>query len=195
MLPKEGLRPQLIPEHKIECLSPSQVELFFDYMKEDEIIDPVKLDLCEYQAIEPLVHPFSLLREENDPIIEVSPYEALVIQDTSKTGALESLPNPEPQQEILTEVQIPKNPKTDCVLTNSGEEVNVQDMDNWSVFTDRLRYTTSATPAPGFDIQGQGCLDFSPKRVNRLDQAKNVSMAPLDFKHMQASEYMCCILI
>ena len=77
----------------------------YDYMKEDEIIDPVKLDLCEYQAIEPLVHPFSLLRKENDPIIEVSPYEALVIQGASKTGALESLPNPEPQQEILTEVQ------------------------------------------------------------------------------------------
>ena len=148
MLPKEGLRPQLIPEHEIECLSSSQVELLYDYMKEDEIIDPVKLDLCEYQAIEPLVHPLSLLREENDPIIEVSPYEALVIQDASKTGALESLPDPEPQQEI------PKNPKTDCVLTNSGEEVNVQDMDNWSVFTDRLRYTMPATPAPGFDIQG-----------------------------------------
>ena len=63
-------------------------------------------------------------------------------------------------------------------------------MDNWSVFTDRLRYTTPATPAPGFDIQGQGCLDFSPKRVNHLDQAKNVSMALLDFKHMQDSEYM-----
>ena len=168
----------------------SQVELLYDYMKEDEIIDPVKLDLCEYQAIEPLVHPFSLLREENDSIIEVSPYEVLVIQDASKTGALESLPDPEHQQEILTEVQIPKNPKTDCVLTNSGEEVNVQDMDNWSVFTDRLRYTTQATPAPGFDIQGQGCLDFSPERVNRLDQAKNVSMALLDFKHMQDSEYM-----
>ena len=190
MLPKEGLRPQLIPEHEIECLSPSQVELLYDCMKEDEIIDPVKLDLCDYQAIEPLVHPFSLLREENDPIIEVSPYEALVIQDASRIGAIGSLPDPEPQQEVLTEFQTPKNSKTDCVLTNPGEEVNVQDMDNWSVFTDRLRYTTPATPAPGFDIQGQGCLDFSPKRVNCLDQAKNVSMAPLDFKHMQASEYM-----
>ena len=190
MLPKEGLRPELIPEHEIECLSPSQVEPLYDYMKEDEIIDPVKLDLCEYQAIEPLVHPFSLLREENDSIIEVSPYEALVIQDASKTGALESLPDSEPQQEILTEVQILENPKTDCVLTNSGEEVNVQGMDNWSVFTDRLRYTTPATPAPGFDIQGQGYLYFSPERVNRLDQAENVSMALLDFKHMQASEYM-----
>ena len=165
-------------------LSPSQVELLYDYMKEDKVIDPVKLDLSEYQAIEPLVHPFSLLREENDPVIEVSPYEALVIQDTSKIGALESLPNPEPQQEILAEVQIPKNLKTECILTNPGEEVNVQDMDNWSVFTDRLRYTTPATPAPGFDIQGQGCLDFSAKRVNRLDQAKDVSMAPLDFKCM-----------
>ena len=111
-------------------------------MKEDEVIDLVKLDLCEYQAIEPLVHPFSLLREENDPVIEVSQYEALVIQDASKIGGLDSLPNPEPQQEILTEVQIPKNLKTDCVLTNPGEEVNVQDMDSWSVFTDRLRYTT-----------------------------------------------------
>ena len=190
MLPKEGLRPQLIPEHKIECLSPSQVELLYDCMKEDEIIDRVRLDLCDYQAIEPVVHPFPLLREESDPIIEVSPYEALVIQDVSKIGAIESLPDPEPQQEILTEVQIPKNSKTDHVLTNPGKEVNVQDMDNWSVFTDRLRYTTPATQAPGFDIQGQGCLDFSPKRVNRLDQAKNVSMAPLDFKHMQASEYM-----
>ena len=184
------MRPQLIPEHEIECLSPSQVELLYDYMKEDKIIDPVKLDLCEYQAIEPLVHPFSLLREENDPVIEVSPYEALVIQDASKIGALESFPNPEPQQDILAEVQIPKNLKTESILTNPGEEVNVQDMDSWSVFTDRLRDTTPATPAPGFDIQGQGCLDFSTNRVHRLDQAKNVSMAPLDFKRMQASEYM-----
>ena len=177
MLPKEGLRPQLIPEHEIECLTPSQVELLYDCMKEDEIIGPVKLDLCDYQAIGPVVHPFSLLREENDPIVEVSPYEALVIQDASKTGAIESLPNPEPQQEILTEVQIPKNSpvsqtKTDHVLTNPGKEVNVQDMDNWSVFTDRLRYTTPATSAPGFDIQDQGCLDFSPERVNRLTKLK-----------------------
>ena len=136
-------------------------------MKEDKIIDPVKLDLCDYQAMEPVVHPFSLLKEENDPIIEVSPYEALVIQDASKTGAIESLPNPEPQQEILAEVQIPRNSpvsrtKTDRVLTDPGKEVNVQDMDNWSVFTDRLRYTTPSTLALGFDIQGQGCLDFSP---------------------------------
>ena len=159
-------------------------------MKEEKVIDLVKLDLCEYQAIEPLVHPFSLLREENDPVIEVSPYEALVIQDASKIGALESLPNPEPQQEILNEVQIPKNLKTDCVLTDPGEEVNVQGMDSWSVFTDRLRYTAPATPAPGYNIQGQGCLDFSAERVNRLDQARNVGMAPLDFKCRQASEYM-----
>ena len=159
-------------------------------MKDDKVIGPVKLDLCEYQTVEPLVHPFSLLRGENDPVIEVSPYEALVIQDASKIGALENLPNPEPQQEILMEVQIPKNLRTECVLTNLGEEINVQDMDRWSVFTDRLRYTTPATPAPGFDIQGQGCLDFSTDRVNRLNQAKSVSMAPLDFKCMQASEYM-----
>ena len=136
------------------------------------------------------MHPSSLLREENDPVIEVSPYEALAIQDANKIGALENLPNPEPQQEILTEVQIPKDLRTERVLINSGEEINVQDMDRWSVFTDRLRYTTPATPAPGFDIQGQGCLDFSADRVNRLDQAKSVSMAPLDFKCMQASEYM-----
>ena len=159
-------------------------------MKEDKVIDPVKLDLCEYQTVEPLVHPFSLLREENDPVIEVFPYEALVIQDASKLGALESLPNPEPQQEILMEVQNPKNLRTECVLTSQGEEINVQDMDRWSVFTDRLRYTTPATPVPGYDIQGQGCLDFSADRVNRFDQAKSVSMAPLDFKCMQASEYM-----
>ena len=95
-------------------------------------------------------------------------------------GAIESLPDPKPQQEILTEFQTSKNSKTDCVLTNPGKGVNVQDMDNWSVFTDRLKYTIPATPAPGFDIQGQGCLDFSPERVNHLDQAKNVSMAPLD---------------
>ena len=159
-------------------------------MKEEKVIDLVKLDLCEYQAIKLLVHPFSLLREENDPVIEVSPYEALVIQDASKIGALESLPNPGPQQEILNDVQIPKNLKTDCVLTDPGEEVNVQGMDSWSVFTDRLRYTAPAAPAPGHDIQGQGCLDFSAERVNRLDQARDVGMAPLDFKSLQASEYM-----
>ena len=91
-------------------------------MKEEKVIDLVKLDLCEYQAIKSLVQPFSLLREENDPVIEVSPYEALVIQDASKIGALESLPNPGPQQEILDGVQIPKNLKTDHVLTDPGRK-------------------------------------------------------------------------
>ena len=78
-------------------------------MKEDNIIDPVQLDLCDYQAIDSVAHPFSLLREEGDPTIEVSPYEALVIQDASKTGAVESLPDPEPQQEVLSKDQIHKN--------------------------------------------------------------------------------------
>ena len=159
-------------------------------MKEEKVIDLVKLDLCEYQAIKPIAHPFSLLREANDPVIEVSPYEALVIQDASKIGALESIPNPGPQQETLNGDRIPENLKTDYVLNDPGEEVNVQGMDSWSVFTDRLRYTAPATSAPGHDIQGQGCLDFSADRVNHLDQAKNVGMAPLEFKSLQASEYM-----
>ena len=66
-------------------------------MREDKAIDPVKLDLCEYWTIEP-VHPFSLLIVDHDSLIEVSPYEALVIKDASKISAIESLPNPEPQQ-------------------------------------------------------------------------------------------------
>ena len=69
-------------------------------MKEDQTIDPVKLDLCEYQAIEP-VHSCHLVREDNDSIVEVSPYEALVINDASKIGAIESLPDPEPQQDTI----------------------------------------------------------------------------------------------
>ena len=91
------MRPQLIPEHEVECLSSPQVELLYEYMKEDQIIDPVKLDLCEYQTIAP-VHSYHLVREDDDSIVEVSPYEALVINDASKIGAIESLSNPEPQQ-------------------------------------------------------------------------------------------------
>ena len=63
-------------------------------------------------------------------------------------------------------------------------------MDQWSIFTEKLRYTTPSKSTPGYDIQGQGCMDFSPKKVNRVDQAKEVSMAPLDFHYMPASEYM-----
>ena len=59
MLSKEGLRPQLVPEHETECLSSSQVDLLYDCMKEDECVDPVQLDLCEYQAMEPVVHLLS----------------------------------------------------------------------------------------------------------------------------------------
>ena len=44
-----------------------------------------------------------------------------------------------------------------------GKEINLQDMDQWSVFMENLRYTIPETPAPGFDIQGQRCLDFSPE--------------------------------
>ena len=35
MLLKDGVRPQLIPEHEIECLSSPQAELLYEYMKED----------------------------------------------------------------------------------------------------------------------------------------------------------------
>ena len=106
MLPKDGVRPQLIPEHEIECLSSPQVELLYEYMKEDQTIDLVKLDLCEYQAIEP-VHPYHLVREDDDSIVEVSPYEALVINDASKIGAIESLPDPKPQQDTIAADQTP----------------------------------------------------------------------------------------
>ena len=84
------MRPQLIPEHEVECLSSPQVELLYEYMKEDQIIDPVKLDLCKYQAIEP-IHSNHLVREDDDSIVEVSLYEVLVINDASKIGAIESL--------------------------------------------------------------------------------------------------------
>ena len=106
MLPKDGVRPQLIPEHEIECLSSPQVELLYEYMKEDQAIDPVKLGLCEYQAIDP-VNPYHVAREDDDSIIEVSPYEALVINDASKIGAIESLPDPEPPQNTITADQTP----------------------------------------------------------------------------------------
>ena len=166
MLPKDGVRPQLIPEHEIECLSSPQVELLYEYMKEDQAIDPVKLGLCEYQAIEP-VNPY-VAREDDDPIIEVSTYEALVINDASKIGAIESLPDPEPQQNTIAADQTPHltsepHTKKDQILTGPGKEINLKDMDQWSVFTESLRYMVPETPTPGFDIQGQGCLDFSPK--------------------------------
>ena len=161
------MRPQLISEHEVECLSSPQVELLYEYMKENQIIDPVKLDLCEYQAIEP-VHSYHLVRKDDDSIVEVSPFEALVINDASKIGAIESLSNRKPQQDILTADQIPlpileSQIKMDHILIGLGKEVNLQDMDHWSVFMEVLRYTVPETPAPGFDIQGQGCLDFSPE--------------------------------
>ena len=82
-------------------------------MKEDQTIDPVKLDLCEYQAIEP-VHSHHLVREDDDSIVEVSPYEALVINDASKIGAIESLTNPEPQQDFDCTTNPPSYLKTTC---------------------------------------------------------------------------------
>ena len=194
MLPKDGVRPQLIPEHEIECLSSQQAELLYEYMTEDQAIDPVKLGLCEYQAIEP-VDPYHAAREDNDSIMEVSPYEALVINDASKIGAIESPFDLKPQQDTITTDQTrhltpEPHTKNDQILKGPGKEINLQDMDRWSVFMENLRYTIPKTPVPGFNIQGQGCLDFSPECVNRMDQAQDVSMAPLEFHHMPASEYL-----
>ena len=95
----------------------------------------------------------------------------MVINDASKIGAIECLPNPEPQQETLAADQIshlmlkPQTRKDNIlvILVGPSKEINLQDMDHWSVFTENLRYTVPETPAPGFDIQGQGCLDFSPE--------------------------------
>ena len=49
------------------------------------------------------------MRENGDSIIEVSPYEALVINDDSKMGAIESHPNPVPQLDTLAADQIPNS--------------------------------------------------------------------------------------
>ena len=70
MLPKDGVRPQLIPELETECLSSQQAELLYEYMQEDQAIDPVKLGLCEYQAIES-VDPYHAAREDDDSIMKV----------------------------------------------------------------------------------------------------------------------------
>ena len=118
-----------------------------------------------------------------DDIIEVSPYEALVINDASKIGAIESRPSPVPQQEPLAADQIPHSipeaqVKRDQILIGPGKEVNLQDMDHWSVFTENLRYTIPEVPAPGFNIQAQGCLGFSPEQVNHTHHARDISMAP-----------------
>ena len=76
----------------------------------------------------------------------------------SKIGAIESLPDPEPQQKTITADQTPHltsepHTKKDQILMGPGKEINLQDMDQWSVFTENLRYTIPETPAPGFNIQ------------------------------------------
>ena len=118
-----------------------------------------------------------------------------MINDSSKIGAKESLPTPGPQQDIMSPEEIPpmnqRAPyRTDIFDNSVGKETNLQYMDQWSIFTDKLRYTAPGKAAPGYDIQGQGCMDFSPDRLNRVSQVKEVSMAPLDFQHLPASEYM-----
>ena len=152
-LPKDGMRPQLIPEHENECLSPAQTKMLYECMEEEKVVDPVKLDLCDYQAIEP-VHPFCLLREDLDSLTEVSLYEALVIKDSSKIGAKESLPTPGPQQDIMNPEEIPpmnqETPYRTDILDNSlGREANLQYMDQWSIFTEKLRYTAPSKSTPG----------------------------------------------
>ena len=89
-----------------------------------------------------------------------------------------------PWQELLFPDQVPKETplppyKTDKLLRGPGADVNVQDMDQWSVFTGNLRYMVNGTPAPGFDMQGQGCLYFSHERTHRLDGAEDVRITPL----------------
>ena len=42
MLPKKGVRPQLIPEHEMECLSSPQVELLYENMEKDQNHGPSK---------------------------------------------------------------------------------------------------------------------------------------------------------
>ena len=108
------------------------------------------------------------MREDDDSIVELFSYEALVINDASKIGAIESHPDPEPQQDTIAADQTPHSiigphDKRDQILIGPGKEINLQDMDQWSVFMETLRYMAPETPAPGFDIQGQGCLDFSPE--------------------------------
>ena len=134
----------MIPEHEIECLSFPQSELLYECMKGDQAIDPLKLGLCEYQAIEP-VDPYHAAREDDDSIMEVSPYEALVINDASKIGATESPFDLKPQQDEITTDQTPchtpePHTKSDQILIGPGKEVNLQDMDQWSVFMENLRH-------------------------------------------------------
>ena len=63
-------------------------------------------------------------------------------------------------------------------------------MDHWLVFTENLRYTAPSKPTPGYDIKLRDVWIFPQTRVSRIDNARDVSMAPLDFNYMPASENM-----
>ena len=68
------------------------------------------------------------MRENDDSIIVVSPYEAVVINDASEIGAIESQPNPVPQQDTLAADQIPHSipeaqVKRHYILIGPGKEV------------------------------------------------------------------------
>ena len=76
-----------------------------------------------------------------------------MINDVSKIGATKSPFDLEPPQDVITPDPTPchtlESPtKGDKILMGPGGEVNLQDMDQWSVFTENLRYTIPKTPAP-----------------------------------------------
>ena len=107
------------------------------------------------------------MRENEDSIIEVSPCEALVINDASEIGAIESHPNPVPQQDTLAADQIPHSipeaqVKRDYILIGPGKEVNLQDIDHWSVFTENLKIHNSRSPSPSVVLLHCGCLSLIP---------------------------------
>ena len=92
------------------------------------------MGLCKYQVIEP-VNPCHAAREDDDSIMEVSPYEALVINDASKIGTIESPSDLKPQQDTITTDQTPRlthepHTRNDQILMGPGKEINLQDRFN-----------------------------------------------------------------
>ena len=80
------------------------------------------------------MNPYHTAREDDDSIMEVSSYKALVINDASKIGAIESPSDLKPQLDMITTDLTPHltpepHTKKDQILMGPGKEISLQDMD------------------------------------------------------------------
>ena len=188
MLPSKILKPQYIPNHLENCLSPQQVQHLYECLKKDITYNPAQAD--QYiQLDEPELPNFLLhIDEEEDPMpcfAMTNPYEALLLNDSDRMCVRIS-PDMLHSFQPTKMDQVEPSMNTDAWYPKDSGKKHLHHLNLWSIMSDRPSYTIHPQTS---GVLGSGCMDFCIDRLNHKNPTDELEVL-LNFEGIEAHDYL-----